>query len=87
MAENRAWKKLPDEQGWWWFWTGRGGNKPFLVSILSSHSDEPFYFVNNSDSTRCDLLGGYWLKAEVPTPPTAVERADAEAVWLKRFER
>ena len=96
MTENRAWKKLPDEQGWWWFWAGHESDKPFLLSILPSHSDEPFCFVHNGDSIRCDQMngdsircdqvGGFWLKAEVPAPPTAVERADAEAAWLKRFE-
>ena len=86
MTENRAWKKLPDEQGWWWFWTGHESDKPCLLSILSNHVDEPFYYINNSSSIRCDEMGGYWLKDEAPAPPTAVERADAEAAWLKRFE-
>ncbi len=85
MADNRAWKKLPDEEGRWWHWNGVEKSRLFLYEIMTWPPEETRYFIAGIHSW-CDQMGGFWLKAEVPAPPTAVERADAEAAWLKRFE-
>ena len=101
MAENRAWKKLPDEEGKWWYWNGKvryfigvgtgtwceEESLPFIYSVEVSHDGKVRYFIDVGTGTWCDEMGGYWLKDEAPAPPTAVERADAEAAWLKRFEK
>ena len=86
QATNRAWKKLPDEEGKWWYWNGEEESLPFIYSVEVSHDGKVRYFIDVGTGTWCDEMGGYWLKDEAPAPPTAVERADAEAAWLKRFE-
>ena len=85
MTENRAWKKLPDEEGKWWYWKGVGESRLIIYDVMRCLPEENRYFPAGTGAW-CDEMGGFWSKAEIPAPPTAVERADAEAAWLKRFE-
>jgi hypothetical protein len=94
MAIQQTWKRLPDEQAWWWHWNGEDLAIPHIYFVMVSKTGPDRYFVAEREinSPWCDEMGGAWLKVEYPNVPSletyrllATETADVRQVPIPKL--
>jgi hypothetical protein len=66
IAPQSQWKTLPDEQAWWWYWTGSDYAVPHICSVMVSKTGaKDRYFVADGNlAPWCDEMKGFWLKID-----------------------
>ena len=76
IAPQSQWKTLPDEQAWWWYWTGSDYAVPHICSVMVSKTGaKDRYFVADGNlAPWCDEMEGFWLKIDYPNVPTRAEQ-------------
>jgi hypothetical protein len=75
-ARGSQWKRLPDEQAWWWYWIGSDYTVPHICSVMVSKTGaKDRYFVADGNlAPWCDEMEGFWLKIEYPNIPSRAEQ-------------
>src|SRR5271170_5805587 len=77
MAKKyQEWKRLPDEQAWWWYWIGSDYTIPHICSVMVSKTGTKnrYFVADGSAAAWCDEMEGFWLKIEYPNVPSRAEQ-------------